>query len=291
MISDEEWYTKVCRSYKNPPVFLDDQKLPGFPSDTIQINTTGQAGPATLREAFVFYTDCARAFAEDRTPLGRNARLLDFGVGWGRISRFFLRDVPQDNIHGIDATEEFVDICRETFGSGNFHVTTPFPPTHIPSASITHIVGYSVFSHLSEEACAAWMKEFHRILVPGGVVALTTRGRTFFDFCESLRGKRQEGYLGALATTFDDFADARRRYDRGEFVHSNAEGVTGGGAMSSEFYGETFIPQAYAAKAYGPGFQLFKFQPEEPRQPSRFRFWKRRKADPRPHPIMFFKKI
>ncbi|MBB4167364.1 hypothetical protein FHX09_001195 [Rhizobium sp. BK538] len=63
MISDEEWYATICRSYKNPPVFLNDQKLPGFPSDTTQINTTGQAGPATLREAFVFYADCARVFA------------------------------------------------------------------------------------------------------------------------------------------------------------------------------------------------------------------------------------
>ncbi|MBB4172089.1 class I SAM-dependent methyltransferase [Rhizobium sp. BK538] len=213
--------------------------------------------------------------------------MLDFGVGWGRISRFFLREVPKENIHGIDVTEEFVDICRETFGSGNFHVTTPFPPTDIPSASITHVVGYSVFSHLSEEACAAWMKD--RILAPGGVVALTTRGRTFFDFCESLGGKREEGYLGALATSFDDFADARRRYDQGEFVHSNAEGVAGGGAMSSEFYGETFIPQAYAVKAYAPGFELINFQPEETRRPNRF--WKRQKANPRPHPIMFFKKL
>src|SRR5438132_1374978 len=82
----------------------------------------------------------------------------------------------------------------------------------------------------SEDACASWMKEFNRLVVPGGMLALTTRGRPFFDFCESLQGKGHAGYLGALSEMFDDFAHARALYDQGEFVHSNREGVTGGGA-------------------------------------------------------------
>jgi hypothetical protein len=80
-----------------------------------------------------------------------------------------------------------------------------------------------VFSHLSEGACASWMKEFNRLLAPGGMLALTTRGTPFFDFCESLQGKGYTGYWGALSEISDDFANARARYDQGEFVHSNRE--------------------------------------------------------------------
>jgi SAM-dependent methyltransferase len=276
MLSQDEWFNAVCESYLNPPVVVDGRTLPSFPSDAIQANTTGHAGVDTLKDAFIFYQDCIETFTDLRAPIEPQHRLLDFGVGWGRIARFFLRELPIENIYGIDVLEEFIQICADTFRSDNFCVTTPFPPTSIPAGRFNFIVGYSVFSHLSENACRSWMKEFYRVLAPGGVVALTTRGRPFFDFCESLRGKGHAGYLGALSEIFDDFAFARSRYDQGELVHSNRKGVTGGGAMTADFYGETFIPEKYARSAYSDIFVLEKF---------RFR------AGAAMQPIMFFRKI
>jgi len=285
----DDWFELVGQSYLAPPVSYKGERLPAFPSDTIQNNTTGQCGVATLREAFIFYKDCANTFEELGKPVTEQAQLLDFGVGWGRIARFFLRDMPLKNIHGMDVTPEFTAICSETFQSKNFYTCQPYPPTNLPDNHYDFIVGYSVFSHLSEEACKAWMKEFNRILVPGGIVALTTRGRPFFDFCESQKGKqyglqswlnnllgnkRPLGYLDALGGLFKDFDAARAKYDRGEFVHSNNPGVGGGGAMNATFYGETFVPEAYARRAYAP-LELVKFM-YEPRYQS--------------HPIMFFRK-
>lgn len=275
MLTQDEWFKTVCKSYSNPPVFYKGVKLPGFPSDQIQINTTGQAGIGTLKEAFIFYQDCVQNFKELRNPIKESHKLLDFGIGWGRIARFFLRELPLDNIHGIDVMEDFITICRQNFGNDNFQVTTPFPPSHIPDGKFNFIVGYSIFSHLSESACSAWMREFFRILAPGGMVALTTRGRPFFEYCESLKGKGHTGYLEALSMLFDDFSEARRRYDRGEFVHSNRDGVNGGGAMTADFYGETFIPEKYARSAYADIFDLKKFLFSPSRQT---------------HPIMFFRR-
>lgn len=271
----DEWFTKVCDSYLNPPVFIDGKQLPGFPSDTIQVNTTGQAGVNTLKEAFIFYQDCIETFKDLGAPIKYQHNLLDFGVGWGRIARFFLRELPLKHIYGIDVTEEFIQICKETFHSKNFFICTPFPPTSIPDEKMNYIVGYSIFSHLSEKACASWMREFYRILLPGGIVAVTTRGSTFFDYCESLKGCEHTGYTGALSKMFDDFDNARARYNNGEFVHSNSDGITGGGAMKANFYGETFIPESYAKTAYSKFFVLEKFLFDPSRQT---------------HPIMFFRK-
>jgi len=137
------------------------------------------------------------------------------------------------------------------------------------------VVGYLVFSHFSEEACSKWMREFHRILRPGGIVALTTRGHPFFDYCESLQSTEQAGYSHALSKLFDDSDDARARYDEGLFVHSNRKGVNGGGAMTADFYGETFIPQAYAETAYSLFFTLEKFLFSPPRQSQPILFFRR----------------
>ncbi|MDB6062782.1 MAG: methyltransferase, type 12 [Verrucomicrobiaceae bacterium] len=275
MLSKDEWFETICASYASPPVVFNGRSLPGFPSDLIQSNTTGQAGVDTLKEAFVFYQDCINNFKSLGAGIEPHHHLLDFGVGWGRIARFFLKELPLENIHGLDVMNEFVEICRQTFGSDNFNVTTPFPPTLLPAEKYNFIVGYSVFSHLSEEACASWMQEFHRLLAPGGMIALTTRGRNFFDFCEGLKGEGHTGYLDALSRMFEDFSAARARYDRGECVHSNSYGVSGGGAMTSDFYGETFIPEPYAKAAYSQFFMLEKFLFDPSRQT---------------HPIMFFRK-
>ncbi len=277
-IGPEEWFELVCRSYEQPPVFYGKTRLPAFPPDTLHINTTGQAGANTLREAFIFYEDCSAVFAALGKPISPRARLLDFGVGWGRIARFFLRELPLDRIHGIDVTPEFIEVCKQTFGSDRFTLTTPFPPTTLGAGMFDYVVGYSVFSHLSEEACLAWMREFHRITRPGAMIALTTRGRPFFDYCAALKAAHhdeQDDYLGALARMFDDIDAARARYDQGRLVHSNAHGVTGGGAMSADFYGETFIPEQYARTAYAEWFTLEKFLYDPARQT---------------HPIMFFRR-
>ena len=275
MITEDEWFDLICDSYKSPPRSFEGNELPAFPPDQLQINTTGQAGPETLWEASIFYQDCSRTFRELGKPMQRGNKLLDFGVGWGRIARFFLRELPLSNIHGLDVMGEFVNVCRETFKSDNFHLTNPFPPSPMADNSFDYVVGYSVFSHLSERACKEWMEEFFRITTPGGLVALTTRGRPFFDYCESQKGKGPGTYADALSKMFPDFNEARARYDRGEFVHSNAVGVTGGGAMNSQFYGETFIPEPYAKAAYSDMFTLERFLFDPSRQT---------------HPIMFFRK-
>jgi SAM-dependent methyltransferase len=272
MHSLNEWFELICKSYTNPPVIHRGVALPGFPPDQLQRETTGDAGRGTLTEAFNFYEDCKTEFARMGTPILETYSLLDFGVGWGRVARFFLQELPISNVFGIDVTPEFIDICKRSFRTNNFIVNKPFPPTPIPTSRFEIIVGYSIFSHLSEQACELWMLEFHRILAPGGVLALSTRSRQFFDYCESLRKSEVTGYPLGLSKIFANFDEARARYDRGEFVHSNIEGVTGGGEMNSSFYGETFIPEEYARVRYSRHFKLerFLFNPRKQLQPIMF---------------------
>lgn len=268
-----EWFEMVCEGRGVGGRQVSGVSLPGFPEEKLQISTTGQSGRDSLCEAFIFYEDCIKKFEASGNFKKDEKVLVDFGVGWGRILRFFLRDFMPGNMIGIDINTDLLDVCRSTFDFGTFLKSEAMPPVELQNESVDFIVGFSVFSHLSEAACMAWMKEFNRILRPGGMLALTTRGRWFLDFSENLR--TADGQPSALSQMFEDFDDARSRYDSGEFVHSNSKGITGGGPLDGSFYGETFIPETYAREKYAPWFELLDFD-----------FTRGRSS----HPVMFFVK-
>jgi SAM-dependent methyltransferase len=254
--------------------------LPGFPSEPLQIATTGQAGRATLEEAYRFYVECVEAFERFGRPIHPHDHLLDFGCGWGRIGRFFLNDIVPENLYGIDANSELIAVCRRLFEKGKFLTCDPFPPTQLPDGQFSFIVGYSVFSHLSEACCRAWMREFHRLLAPSGIVALTTRGRSFFDYCASLGAQTGlEGYPQALGCLFPDVERVKRRYDAGEFVFATSPGVSGSGSPNEIYYGETFIPERFAREAFRPEMELAEFLCDPARHPQPIMMFRRRPSE------------
>ena len=253
-----DWFNMVCESYSKDHCKYKGQNMPRFPDENTQINTTGQAGCDTLCEAYIFYEDCINRFEGSKNFNNRDKIILDFGTGWGRVLRFFLKDFEPENMIGVDINNDLLNICRSTFDFGTFIKSNAMPKLEIEDTSVDYIVGYSVFSHLSEDACSAWMEEFSRIVRPGGMVALTTRGRWFLDYCRDM--KNVPGYQNALSNMFDDFEEAKARYDHGKLLHSNSKGLSGGGVLNSSFYGETFIPEEYARKEYSKYFEVQKFE-------------------------------
>ncbi|MBP8250980.1 MAG: class I SAM-dependent methyltransferase, partial [Herpetosiphon sp.] len=173
--------------------------------------------------------------------------VLDYGCGWGRIIRFFLKDIDPNNLHGIDCMPEVIELCRATNRWAQFQLVDPLPPTQIPDHSIDLIYCYSVFSHLAEEAHLQWLAEFKRILKPNGLLIATTRPRQFIVDCARVRQEaRTLGNAGA-ASAFEDTEASLQQYDAGEFCYSP---VGGGDVLDSSFYGETCIPEAYVRREW-----------------------------------------
>ncbi|HEX2596479.1 MAG TPA: class I SAM-dependent methyltransferase, partial [Luteimonas sp.] len=135
------------------------ERLPRFPSEELQRNTTGLSSEAALRQAHAFYEDVQDGLRKAGRPLTADSTVLDFGFGWGRISRVFMHDTRLRNIHGIDVDPEFAKLTQELFDSPQFTVCPAFPPTQYADGTFDLIYAYSVFSHLSEQACRAWMAE------------------------------------------------------------------------------------------------------------------------------------
>jgi len=274
-LSEEAWYERILAGYQ--PDSAPQGVLCGYPSEELQANTVGCAGRAALTFPFRFWVDVRQSCGRLGVALTPSTRILDFGCGWGRITRFFFRDTSPENITGIDVDTEFIGICRRIMSGGTYQVVDPLPPTDLPSGSFELVVGYSVFSHLAQHAADAWMKELARLLKPGGLLAVTIRPRQFLDYCESLKGTKARvrrwlsafrgtrapahPYLEALAGMFPDFGEARRRYDAGEFVYAP---LGGGGPRDRSFYGEALIPERYVRQAWAPHLLLrdFRFDPD-----------------------------
>jgi len=198
--------------------------------------------------------------------VSRDSAVLDFGCGWGRMARFFLKDVRSPNLHGMDVDPEVIGLCRRLFAYGRFETCNPHPPAPAGDATYDIVYAYSVFSHLNEQISSEWVHEFSRILGPGGLLIATTQPRRFIDFCASLRQtpSHESVWHQYLARSFLDRDQALRDYDAGKFLHS----ATGGGEhRPSSFYGESIIPRAYVEQHWTRDLELVDFVDEPTRLP------------------------
>ena len=214
---------------------------PGSPTDALQIESTGLAGPLALRQAFPIYRLFKGLFEQHGGRLSDCERVLDFGCGWGRILRFFLRDVEPGTLWGIDAREKMIDVCRQTIAGCHFERAGPWPPAPLGDASVDFVYAFSVFSHLSEAMHAQWLEEFHRILKPGGLLIVSTRNRSFIEVCEGFRAQPELApHLAHLRGLFPDTRGSLKAFDDGQYCYDVVEG--------NWWSGEACIPRGYVAR-------------------------------------------
>ena len=223
---------------------------------------TGSSGRNTLREGFSFYT-LVRGLAADHLGGLSRCRILDFGCGWGRMLRFFVKDVPTQNLYGSDVGAHLVELAANANPWATITVNAPLPPVNFGDESLDLIYLYSVFSHLAEDAQLAWIAEFGRLLRDGGLLIATTWPREYIEWCEEARHERPSpvhhpGGLRAFPETEHWLAE----YDAGRFCYA----PTGAGAnLSADFYGETCVPRGYATERWSDYFDVVDFMTDRSR--------------------------
>ncbi len=218
--------------------------------------------PPHLRMMVAGSTDCdvfldggRRGFETVQSIVKKNAPdvklhdVMDFGCGCGRVLRHW--NSSPTRIHGTDFNSELTDWCAQNLPFANFAVNKLEPPTGYPESQFDLIYAFSVFTHLPEDAQLAWMREFHRILRPAGLLLISLHG---------------EYYLPRLNEA------ERRRFLEGQPV--TRYGSSAGSNLCSVFHPESWV---HANLAHD--FEILDFVPEgalgNPRQDA----WLFRRSD------------
>ena len=252
-LSDETWFWMNTTARRRRRAIAD--LVPQMPEVSMQATFTGQSGDSTLREGFVAYRIFKNCYERHVGPFRSCEAVLDFGCGWGRIIRFFLKDIEPESLFGIDHSEEVIHICHQTNKWCKFVMIEPSPPTAFPEQSFDLIYLYSVFSHLPEEMHWAWLKEFHRLLRPDGMLIATTFPRDFIQDCKTMRDDARFNaypqWAKETAKAFMDTEAALSAYDQGRFCYSS-RGADG----RWSFWGEAYIPKSYVEERWREIFDI-----------------------------------
>ncbi len=228
--------------------------LPGLPNEDMQQTYSGAEGDATLLQAFNFYKIYKEKYEKYKGDLALADNILDFGCGWGRIMRFFLKDLHHSKIWGCDPVAEMIKFCKEENKWCNFEPINTNPPTPFQENTFDMIYSFSVFSHLSEDFHLELLKEIKRILKPGGIYMTTTLRREYFEYCAQLKKRKDFATLhvatSGSSVAFPNTQKTTMEYDQGLYCHHSFS------TKEWPYWGDTAIPKKYVTDCWT---QLFTF--------------------------------
>jgi len=247
-----------------PEVIDIGSVVPLNPPEAIQMKFVGLSYENAYAEAETF-VNVADEFAakHGRGGFASFDRIVDFGSGWGRITRTLLEKVPATKVHALDVDSQMTALVNTTLPGVNALTISPEPPTILGDASVDALIAFSVFSHLSGPAHEAWAGEIGRVVAPGGVVAVTVLDEAFFGQIAgaqaAVRAGNADPFAENLASTFIDLAAAQAGYNTGDVQFA---GSGGGEVRTADYYGWAAAPSKYVERVWGAaGFRVVEWVP------------------------------
>lgn len=251
-ILDDEWKKLILHSIHNSVV--NGIKFPKYTHISILGSATAEDA---IEEGFRFYRLC-KPYLKQIYNLNSELFYMDFGCGTGRIFRIFMRDFPKENMIGVDVISNFIDICKKDFEGYKFMLIPHRPPIKIEDASIDIITSYSVFSHFSIFQNTRWIREFARIMRPGGFAFLTTYGRGSLGYLKSEKEDKLPVRFQSrkkIILSICSFEEFERLLSLGEMIYFPGSGHD----YNPYDYGIAFLSSGFVSRIWGEYFELVEF--------------------------------
>lgn len=244
-----------------PPVVDPTLQAPLNPPRRIQQKFVGSSYLEAYAEAERFVS---AAFARWPSSALADQTVLDFGSGWGRITRLLLSRLRADQVWSSDVDAQMTVLLHSTLPGVNAVTNAPMPPTVFNRSTFDAVTAFSVFSHLSEEAHRAWSHEFARVTRVGSKVYITVLEEHFLDQVAGAQRAAAAGTADAfsesLAAIVPDAAVAREQFRKGLFVFGGGDDLDG--PRSTTFYGWAAAPRSWIEQVWGgAGFVIESWVP------------------------------
>lgn len=110
-----------------------------------------------------------RAFLDAFAERCRGGRILEVGCGPGQVSAYLASRGA--SVEGVDLSPRMVAVAQAASPTLDFQVADFFALPH-PSGSLRGVVGFYAIVHLEPLELPRLFTELHRVLEPGGLLAL-----------------------------------------------------------------------------------------------------------------------
>jgi phospholipid N-methyltransferase len=223
-ISTEDRYRWLADPSSAPAKYRD--YFPQWAPEAVRRDSTGDMPfDKSFAEARLFYEMLRGKYSEvcNRELIS----VLDYGCGWGRITRFFVGDVSAENLWACDPNREFTQIFRECGIRANLVDTDWMSAQRFIQRQFDLVFSFSILTHSSEILTRNIFERFDELVAPGGLLVFTIRPEEFLTI-EYDGGDRKA--FGA-----DNIPAAIADYKNGKFVYRPYDDV-------SPQWGVTVIP-------------------------------------------------
>lgn len=244
-LSRKEWADLLIEHAEDP---VDG--VPPMPSEGVQRLTNNRCGRDTMSAGADWYHAVWALLEDNDISIQPSNNLMDVGVGWGRMQRFLLHDLPVGNLAGVDVNERLITACNELLPGGEFHMVEPRDPMPFAADSFDFVVNNSLFSHLSVEQHLHTLDQIVRVLRPGGYLVSTVLTRR--HVVQALRANADGGMWSGV----EDRAAMLAKVEAGEFFFHKTQQ----GRMAE--YGRAVVPYAWMEKNWTSRVQLLAFDDE-----------------------------
>jgi len=256
-LDDDVWSLLLTTQYEGYPNIR--ALLPGAPEPQLQEMWNGLSGIALARQSRTFYARLRESYAQHGPrPLG-DSTVLDFGCGWGRLTRMFARDVAPGALYGCDPAQTILDVCTQLRVPATL-ARSEFVPERLPFERRFDLAyAFSVFTHLSERSHRACLTALHDALEPGGILVVTIRPPAFIYANELIAPAREH-----LRRDPELLSRASYLFVPHMAIEQHPQ-YSAGGEMD---YGETIVTLTYVREHWTELFELLhvRIQLEDPHQ-------------------------
>jgi SAM-dependent methyltransferase len=154
----------------------DDTLAIPAPAEGLRKRVAGIGDETSFRRSGYGIAGQLLAAVREFLPGMERPRVLDWGCGSGRATRYMRVFWPGLPLTGCDIDVQAIEWCRQNIGDVRFDVTGPFPPLPYPDGAFDAVIGSSVMTHLAGPVQMQWLHEIRRVLAPGGVFVTSVLG-------------------------------------------------------------------------------------------------------------------